>query len=69
MIWSSWSSFFHMGGYGLYVWGSFLMTFLCITGELWLNASNQKTLFTQLNQIARLTHQDRQQDKQNRNET
>jgi len=69
MIWSSWSSFFHMGGYGLYVWGSFLMTFFCITGELWFNASHKKTLFVQLNQIARLTRQDRQQDKQNRHET
>ena len=25
MIWNSANEFFHMGGYGLYVWGSFLM--------------------------------------------
>lgn len=24
--WHSWSEFIHMGGYGLYVWGSFAMT-------------------------------------------
>jgi heme exporter protein D len=23
MIWNSWSDFWHMGGYGLYVWGSY----------------------------------------------
>ncbi len=23
MIWNSWTDFFHMGGYGLYVWGSY----------------------------------------------
>jgi heme exporter protein D len=26
MAWNSWSDFLSMGGYGLYVWGSFLMT-------------------------------------------
>jgi heme exporter protein D len=25
MIWNSADEFFHMGGYGLYVWGSFLV--------------------------------------------
>ena len=58
MIWSSWSSFFHMGGYGLYVWGSFLVTLLCIVGELWILANKKRTLFTQLRQIVRLNQQD-----------
>ena len=58
MIWSSWSSFFHMGGYGLYVWGSFLVTLLCIVGELWMLANKKRTLFTQLRQIVRLNQQD-----------
>ena len=58
MIWSSWSSFFHMGGYGLYVWGSFLVTLLCIVGELWMLAKQKRTLFTQLRQIVRLNQQD-----------
>jgi len=26
MSWGSWSEFFHMGGYGLYVWGSYAVT-------------------------------------------
>jgi len=58
MIWSSWSSFFHMGGYGWYVWGSFLVTLLCIVGELWMLAKQKRTLFTQLRQIVRLNQQD-----------
>lgn len=26
MIWQSWSDFFAMGGYGPYVWGSYVVT-------------------------------------------
>ncbi len=58
MIWSSWSSFWHMGGYGFYVWGSFFMTLLCIGGELALLSAQKRTLFTQLHQIVRLDKQD-----------
>lgn len=36
MIWESWDVFWKMGGYGLYVWGSFAMTLVCIAGEVWL---------------------------------
>ena len=36
MIWSSWDAFWAMGGYGLYVWGSYGMMLLCIIGEVWL---------------------------------
>jgi len=28
MIWSSFSDFIHMNGYGPYVWGSFIVTFI-----------------------------------------
>jgi len=38
MIWDSWSAFFDMGGYGLYVWGSVLLTFVLIFGEIFLLA-------------------------------
>lgn len=27
MIWETWSDFFAMGGYALYVWGSFVVVF------------------------------------------
>lgn len=34
MQWASWSDFWAMGGYGLYVWGSFGVTFLVIAIEV-----------------------------------
>jgi heme exporter protein D len=33
MIWGSASEFFAMGGYGLYVWGSFGVTFVCMAAD------------------------------------
>ena len=34
MQWESISDFFAMGGYGLYVWGSYIVTVLCVVIEL-----------------------------------
>ena len=34
MNWNSWSDFLAMGGYGLYVWGSFGVTALAIALEM-----------------------------------
>jgi heme exporter protein D len=34
MIWDSWSDFFAMGGYGLYVWGTFIVFVVCMLGEV-----------------------------------
>ncbi len=34
MIWNNWSDFFAMGGYGLYVWGSVILVFAVILGEV-----------------------------------
>lgn len=34
MIWDSWSALFDMGGYGLYVWGSVMLTFALVFGEI-----------------------------------
>ena len=34
MNWNSWTDFFAMGGYALYVWGSVAMTFLLLAGEV-----------------------------------
>jgi len=36
MSWGSLGEFLAMGGYGLYVWGSYLVTFLLIALELGL---------------------------------
>lgn len=35
MIWNSWSDFWAMGGYGLFVWGSFGVTAALIFIEIW----------------------------------
>ncbi len=34
MIWNSWSDFFHMGGYGPYVWGSYGVMAACLLAEV-----------------------------------
>jgi heme exporter protein D len=34
MNWESWDAFWAMGGYGLYVWGSYAMTLLCVVFEI-----------------------------------
>lgn len=36
MNWGSAGEFFTMGGYGLYVWGSYAVTFIVVALELWL---------------------------------
>ena len=36
MQWNNASEFFAMGGYGLYVWGSFGVTALALVVEVWL---------------------------------
>lgn len=44
MIWESWSEFFAMGGYGVYVWGSYFVTFACVIGEVLLISNRRRTL-------------------------
>jgi heme exporter protein D len=45
MIWSSLSDFWSMGGYGLYVWGSFGVTALLMAAEaFWTRRGRQKAL-------------------------
>ena len=34
MTWNTWSEFLAMGGYGLYVWGSYAVTFTLIAAEM-----------------------------------
>ena len=44
MQWHSVSDFFAMGGYGLYVWGSFGVTAAALVGEMWLIRRRQREL-------------------------
>jgi heme exporter protein D len=34
MSWHSWSEFLAMGGYALYVWGSYAVTLVVLIGEI-----------------------------------
>ncbi|TXG80376.1 MAG: heme exporter protein CcmD [Thermomicrobiales bacterium] len=34
MNWASWADFWNMGGYGLYVWGSYAVTLVCVLAEI-----------------------------------
>lgn len=54
MNWGSLDNFLHMGGYGLYVWGSYAVTALCIVAEIWLVANRKRTLRKQLTQMMKL---------------
>ena len=44
MNWSSWSEFIAMGGYGLYVWGSFGVTALLMVVEVASLRARRKAL-------------------------
>ncbi len=44
LYWDSWSEFLAMGGYGLYVWGSFGVTFLVLAGEVLTLRARQRAL-------------------------
>ncbi len=44
MNWSSWSEFVAMGGYGLYVWGSFAMCAAVLALEIGLLAMRRHAL-------------------------
>lgn len=43
----NWSEFFAMGGYGFYVWGSYIVAFICIAGEVVLISKRRRTLMKQ----------------------
>lgn len=48
MNWDSWSDFFSMGGYALYVWGSFFVVLACMAGEVVLLRQREKSIRAQL---------------------
>ncbi len=54
MNWGSWSAFFDMGGRGFYIWGAYLISFLCILGELLALSARRRTLCRHITQMQRL---------------
>ena len=51
--WNSFGEFLAMGGYGLYVWGSFGVTALILIAEPILAVRNRKALVARLKRQAR----------------
>ena len=50
IYWPSLDAFLAMGGYGLYVWGSFGVTALVIAVELWSLRSRRKALASEIDE-------------------
>ncbi len=63
MNWNSWSDFFAMGGYALYVWGSVLMTIVLIAGEVAAVRMRRNTLLKLYGRWIRNTRRERNEDK------
>lgn len=57
MIWESWNAFWAMGGYALYVWGSFGVTLACIAGEVWLVRRQRRQIVNRLRRLQRFDSQ------------
>ena len=55
--WSNFSDFLNMGGYALYVWGSYLVTIFVLIIEIALlrsrNKALRKTLISEIRESAR----------------
>ena len=58
MIWSSWSDFWAMGGYGLYVWGSMVVTFLLMALEVFMARQARLQAEREVRQSQALNQQD-----------
>lgn len=44
MVWNSFADFMAMGGYGLYVWGSFGVTAAVLAAEIWSVSARRRAL-------------------------
>lgn len=53
MIWNSWGDFFAMGGYALYVWGSFVVMFGLLGAEVFMLQMRRKSTLQQLRRWTR----------------
>lgn len=57
MNWAGWNDFWAMGGYGLYVWGSYGAVLLGIATELWLLRRRRRETLRMLERLARFDTQ------------
>lgn len=51
MHWHTWNDFLNMGGYALYVWGSFGVTFIVVAWELLALQQRRRLALKQIRQI------------------
>lgn len=51
------SEIFHMGGYGFYVWGSYLITAIAIGGEVLLLMRRKRSLLAQMDHQGKETNE------------
>jgi heme exporter protein D len=57
MIWNCWNDFWAMGGYGLYVWGSFGVTALFMALEVvWVKNARAQALSQVASELAAQTN-------------
>ncbi|MEC4722229.1 heme exporter protein CcmD [Noviherbaspirillum sp. CPCC 100848] len=54
MNWNTTGEFFAMGGYGVYVWGSFIVTALCMIAEPLLLRRRRRAAMTSVRQESTL---------------
>jgi heme exporter protein D len=52
MNWASWSDFFAMGGYGLYVWGSYAVTAGLIAVEVIMLLARRRNALSRMGATA-----------------
>ncbi len=53
MNWGSLDAFLAMGGYGFYVWGSYLVTFALLAAEMALLVSRKRGVMRELRRSGR----------------
>ncbi len=58
MRWQSWADFWAMGGYGLYVWGSMVVTFLLMALEVFMARQARLQAEREVRQAQALNRQD-----------
>jgi len=50
--WSSWEAFWAMGGYGLYVWGSYGVFFAVVVLECWQLRARRRAALQEARRVA-----------------
>jgi len=53
MAWDSWSAFWAMGGYGLYVWAAYLLALMVVVAEIVVLVLSRRSILDHLGLTAR----------------